>query len=144
MLKAYQADLLAQTVADRRQEDPVGSLLFIDHNMSAYLQQQGYWNMVMEMPANDMSVNDMAGGFDPNYYYDSDPAYDITEDYCVSWPVYPSFKNTIEVLKKQSVEPGSYMTAENIQSIRIDLQNLYTDEKGVITVSYTHLTLPTN
>ena len=24
------------------------------------------------------------------------------------------------------------MTAENIQSIRIDLQNLYTDEKGVI------------
>ena len=92
---------------DRRQEDPVGSLLFIDHNMSAYLQQQGYWNMVMEMPANDMSVNDMAGGFDPNYYYDSDPAYDITEDYCVSWPVYPSFKNTIEVLKKQSVEPLS-------------------------------------
>lgn len=88
--------------------------------------------MVMEMPANDMSVNDMAGGFDPDYYYDSDPVYDITEDYCVSWPVYPSFKNTIEVLKKQSVEPGSYMTAENIQSIRIDLQNLYTDEKGVI------------
>ena len=132
VLKAYQADLLAQTVADRRQEDPVGSLLFIDHNMSAYLQQQGYWNMVMEMPANDMSVNDMAGGFDPNYYYDSDPAYDITEDYCVSWPVYPSFRNTIEVLKKQSVEPGSYMTAENIQSIRIDLQNLYTDENGVV------------
>ena len=131
VLKAYQTDLLAQTVADRRQEDPVGSLLFIDHNMSAYLQQQGYWNMVMEMPANDMSVNDMAGGFDPDYY-DSDPAYDITEDYCVSWPVYPSFKNTIEVLKKQSVEPGSYMTAENIQSIRIDLQNLYTDEKGVV------------
>lgn len=60
--------------------------------MSAYLQQQGYWNMVMEMPANDMSVNDMAGGFDPNYYYDSDPAYDITEDYCVSWPVYPSLE----------------------------------------------------
>lgn len=28
VLKAYQADLLAQTVADRRQEDPVGSLLF--------------------------------------------------------------------------------------------------------------------
>lgn len=79
--------------------------------------------------SNDTFVNDMAGGFDPNYYYDSDPAYDITEDYCVSWPVYPSFKNTIEVLKKQSVEPGSYMAAENIQSIRIDLQNLYTDEK---------------
>ena len=42
--------------------------------------------------AGDHAVNDMAGGFDPNYYYDSDPAYDITEDYCVSWPVYPSFK----------------------------------------------------
>ena len=67
MLKAYQADLLAQTVADRRQEDPVGSLLFIDHNMSAYLQQQGYWNMVMEMPANDMSVNDMAGDDDDSW-----------------------------------------------------------------------------
>lgn len=50
VLKAYQADLLTQTVADRRQEDPVGSLVFIDNNMAAFLQQQGYWKEVMEMP----------------------------------------------------------------------------------------------
>ena len=36
VLKAYQADLLTQTVADRRQEDPVGSLVFIDNNMLIY------------------------------------------------------------------------------------------------------------
>lgn len=36
VLKAYQADLLTQTVADRRQEDPVGSLVFIDNNMVAF------------------------------------------------------------------------------------------------------------
>lgn len=127
MLKAYQADLLTQTVADRRQEDPVGSLVFIDNNMAAFLQQQGYWKEVMEMP-----VNVMAGGFESGYYYDGDYTYDIADDYCVSWPVYPSFKNTMEVLKKQSVVPGSYMTAKNIQSIRIDLQSLYVGEEGAI------------
>ena len=42
------------------------------------------------------------------------------------------FKNTMEVLKKQSVVPGSYMTAKNIQSIRIDLQSLYVGEEGAI------------
>ncbi|MFR2254726.1 MAG: DUF6449 domain-containing protein [Clostridium sp.] len=127
VLKAYQADLLTQTVADRRQEDPVGSLVFIDNNMAAFLQQQGYWKEVMEMP-----VNVMAGGFESGYYYDGDYTYDIADDYCVSWPVYPSFKNTMEVLKKQSVVPGSYMTAKNIQSTRIDLQSLYVGEEGAI------------
>ncbi len=124
VLKAYQEDLLAQTVADRRREDPMGSLLFIDHNMDAFLQQQqDYWKEVREMP-----VNIMAGEYDAGYYYDSEYTYDMAEDYCVSWPVYPSFKNTIEALKKQSVVAGSYMTAENIQNIRIDLQQLYIDE----------------
>ncbi len=128
VLKAYQEDLLAQTVADRRREDPIGSLLFIDHNMDAFLQQQqDYWKEVREMP-----VNIMAGEYDAGYYYDSEYTYDMAEDYCVSWPVYPSFKNTIEALKKQSVVPGSYMTAENIQNIRIDLQQLYIDEDGNI------------
>ena len=101
--------------------------MFIDNNMAAFLQQQGYWKEVMEMP-----VNVMAGGFESGYYYDGDYTYDIADDYCVSWPVYPSFKNTMEVLKKQSVVPGSYMTAKNIQSIRIDLQSLYVGEEGAI------------
>lgn len=79
-----------------------------------------------------MPVNVMAGGFESGYYYDGDYTYDIADDYCVSWPVYPSFKNTMEVLKKQSVVPGSYMTAKNIQSIRIDLQSLYVGEEGAI------------
>ena len=59
----------------------------IDNNMAAFLQQQGYWKEVMEMP-----VNVMAGGFESGYYYDGDYTYDIADDYCVSWPVYPSFK----------------------------------------------------
>ena len=118
---------MAQTVADRRKEDPVGSLLFIDQNMASFLQQQDYWKEIMEMP-----VNVMADEYDAGYYYDREYTYDIAEDYCVSWPVYPSFKNTIEALKKQSVVPGSYMTAKNIQSIRIDLQQLYIDEEGTV------------
>lgn len=127
VLKAYQEDLLVQTVADRRREDPVGSLLFVDHNMAAFLQQD-YWKDVMEVP-----VNVMAGRYESGFYFDDgEYSYDMTEDYCVSWPVYPSFKNTIEALKKQSVVPGSYMTAENIQNMRIDLQQLYIDEEGNI------------
>lgn len=54
-------------------------------------------------------------GFESGYYYDGDYTYDIADDYCVSWPVYPSFKNTMEVLKKQSVVPGSYMTGKNTE-----------------------------
>ena len=65
------------------------------------------------------------------YYYDGDYTYDIADDYCVSASL-SFFKNTMEVLKKQSVVPGSYMTAKNIQSIRIDLQSLYVGEEGAI------------
>ena len=124
VLRAYQMDLLAQRVADRRKEDPVGSLLFIDKNMSAYLKQQGYWKESMGLGTN-AAMNEL---YD-EYLYES---YDIADDYSISWPVYPSFKNTIEVLKKQSVVPGSYMETENIQNVRIDLQNLYSDGEGTI------------
>ena len=93
VLRAYQTDLLAQRVADRRKEDPVGSLLFIDKNMSAYLKQQGYWKESMGLGTN-AAMNEL---YD-EYLYES---YDIADDYSISWPVYPSFKNTIEVLKQQ-------------------------------------------
>ena len=49
--------------------------MFIDNNMAAFLQQQGYWKEVMEMP-----VNVMAGGFESGYYYDGDYTYDIRID----------------------------------------------------------------
>ena len=44
--------------------------------------------------------------------------------YLCSWPVYPSFTRTIQVLQSQGLEPGSFFAAEDVREIRIEVDEL--------------------
>lgn len=108
VLAAYQEDMRELTVEERLVEMPVGSLAFMTDQENSYLLQQR------------QKARSAFGNI---------AQYQV-EDVCQYWPVYPSFKRTIGLLKEQGMEPGSYLAPEKVERIAFEVQNYFYDRKG--------------
>lgn len=114
LLKAYQEDFKAMPARTRMKEAPVGSICFVTRDSETYLDQG----------AGDSRYNMVRGSAGSGYVYKSRMDGYRLEDLNQSWPVYPSFTNTIRLLGRQGVEPGTLFSAGNVEEIRINVQNL--------------------
>lgn len=127
LLTAYQTDLLANTLADRMKEDPVGMLQFAEKELCLYMEKWGksggsiseYQREVLQMifgqEAFDVSQNEMPSVDELEEYMERNIGY-----ICL-WPVYPSFANTLEVLNGLGIKPGDSFKAENVSRISVDV-----------------------
>ena len=98
LLAAYQADLLELTVETRRQENPIGQLMFADEEQKKFLDEH--------------SIQSGRNVYSSDIY----TAYDV----CQGWPVYPSFDRTLSFLRGQKVEAGYGLNSEDVNSIAVD------------------------
>lgn len=106
LLNAYKADFMALDTKTRIEEVPIGSLTFVTNDGVKFLQQAG----------EQMRARGRGGYWDMSL-----------NDFNQSWPVYPSFTHTREILKHQGADSGSYFTAGRVKSVTISVQNLFYD-----------------
>ena len=136
LFKAYQTDLQAQRLEDRMREDPVGMLQFAKKELCLYMQERWgkngsviseYQRELLQMlfgpEALKTSHSEMPSADEMERYLE-----DHLDQLC-SWPVYPSFTNTIRVLKELGLEPGAYFTAENVSRISVDVSSVVNVEE---------------
>lgn len=116
LLLAYQADIMELTPEVRRREDPIASLRFIRQDIEALIKQRQNRREIM--------IARTVQGKDPKaYHMDEDEFRMELLNLTGQWPVYPSFKRTIEVLKQQGVDPGTFFSWENIEKIEMRAEN---------------------
>lgn len=104
LLEAYQKDFMALKSSKRREQDPIGSICFVTKDSETYFTQGT--GDIKSMRRSQYSGNRL-------------------EDFNQSYPVYPSFTNTIALLEQQGVKPGTIFSAENTKEIRLNVQNLF-------------------
>ena len=111
LLTAYQADLRELTLQTRQKENAIGQICF-------YTAEE---QKIMEL-----SMERFRLGQDADYSYQYSYAGGNVSQ---SWPVYPSFKRTIEALKEAGEDPQKL--PENIQSLQVDFptSRVMTDEE---------------
>lgn len=106
LLSAYQTDLMALNTRDRIQDAPIGTLCFVTKDSQQYLTQL------------------ISGAQPRRYRYDPYGTQELNQ----SWPVYPSFTNTLQILNKQGVKPGEYFNAEHVKEIVINVHSMFYNE----------------
>lgn len=101
LLNAYQEDLKGLSIDTLKQEYPIGTIQFETKKMA---------EAKARYPKNDSRYYDVSG----RCYY----------------PVYPSFTNTIALLKEEGIEPGAGISPEQVERIIIRKQILPDDESN--------------
>lgn len=117
VLKAYQEDLRELTVEERRNGDPIGGISFVTAGLKEYVAQE-YGGFTMETQKEHLAQD------------------------AQFWPVYPSFKRTIEALKEQGIQAGSLFASEQVFSIRISVENYLRKEWEKDDTYYSSYELP--
>lgn len=136
LFEAYQTDLQAQRLDDRMREDPVGALQFSEKELCLYMQerwgengsfiseyQRDLLKMLFGEEAFKAAHNEMPSADEMERYMENHM------DPICGWPVYPSFTNTIQVLKELGLAPGTYFTAENTDQISVDVSSVANAEE---------------
>ncbi len=134
LLTAYQQDLMAQTIKERRKEDPVASLQLVRKDVCRYMaEHQG--ELANRASACYEEKVRIALGLDREGVMGAIPPAEKMGDYltdaAIHWPVYPSFTNTLKVLETLGQRPETYFVPENTVSISIDVSSAFMDEYGV-------------
>lgn len=136
LLKAYQTDLQAQRLEDRMREDPVGMLQFAQKELCLYMQDEWGKNGSAISEYQRELLQMLFGSEGLKTSQSEMPSADEVERYLqdelvqlCSWPVYPSFANTIQVLKELGIEPGACFTAENTDRILVDVSSVVNAEE---------------
>lgn len=135
LLEAYQTDLLEQTLKDRMKEDPMGTLQFADQEACLYAakvqgggadflsgSRRSVLQQILGLTAQPVSGDEMPSADEMEQYLET------YMDMCMSWPVYPSFSRTMEILRKHKIQPGAYFAAENVVEISIDVSAIVNRE----------------
>lgn len=107
LFDAYKKDLAALTLDQRIEESPAGSLNFVSREVYDYVNQR----------------KEALLSYYGSRKSHSDAAVEYMLDNTQSWPVYPSFTNTIEVLKSLGIELGSSFRAEHVKRIEVNVWN---------------------
>lgn len=128
LLLAYQADIMELTPEVRRREDPIAALRFVRNDVEALIKQR--------QNRRESMIARMAQGKDTEAYHVNEDEFRMELlNLTGQWPVYPSFKRTIEVLKQQGVDPGTFFSWENIKKIEMRAEN-FLEETEEYRISY--------
>lgn len=100
ILETYQKELAAMTPGRMKTESPVGLIRFATEADEAGLQ---WWNRLETSDFKDYPQYRYRSNLENRSYY----------------PVYPSFTETIALLREQQIEPGSYFKDLDIQSVTV-------------------------
>lgn len=100
ILEAYQRDLAAMTPGRMKTETPVGLIRFSTEADEAGLQ---WWNRQTKLGFADYPEYRYRSGLTNRSYY----------------PIYPSFTETIRLLREHQIDVGSYLKDLDIQSVTV-------------------------
>lgn len=98
LLAAYQKDLRALSAGQRAKENPVGWVRFVSAGEKAYLDQ--------------LRQQERERGIEPSGHTEA-------RRFSQAWPVYPSFEETLKVLRDMGARPGEMLDASQIRSVSI-------------------------
>lgn len=108
IVEAYQEEMMAMSLSQRKKECPVGELLLIS--------QRDYEMIQEETKDWDYQYRSYASGYFNGYYY----------------PIYPSFVKTLAALKDCGIEVGASLSPDHISNIQVHVYHdiLLDDEEA--------------